>query len=416
MKIGFYLLLAIGNMWRHKLRTGLTLLGLIVGITSVLVMSGIGKGFAQIMEEDFASFLANKMTLRTGFSQDEGQVPLTLDDAQKLANQVGYTAIDVVVPQVSVWDLSIKGIDPEDQFVNSTATTADYVETVNWTMQQGRFFTHEEAERRASVVVINQALANYLQQQQGQQSPRELIINNERFSIVGIVEEENDMFGGGFPALFVPIDLLQKKLISQAVRRYNGSLVLDEIQVMATGGDSVDAAKQDIERVIRLAQNRKADEPNSFSLQSQREFLEITQNFSQGFTLVLGGIGAISLIVGGIGVMNIMLAAIAERTREVGLRKALGATNGDILFQFLTESVTICLAGGLLGVLISYGLATLLVNIFPEGEGPGGLRIVVDLASIGIAVASSTLCGLIFGMYPAIRAMRLRPIEALRYE
>lgn len=415
MKIGFYLLLAIGNMWRHKLRTGLTLLGLIVGITSVLVMTGIGKGFEQSMEENFASFLANKMTLRTGFSQDEGQVPLTLDDADKLAGQIGYAAIDSVVPQVSVWDLSIKGIDPEDQFVNSTATTADYPDTVNWTFRQGRFFTPEEVERRATVVVINQALADYLRQQ-GQESISELIINNERFSIVGIIEEENDMFGGGFPQIFVPITLLQKKLISQTVRRHNGSLVLDEIQVMATDADSVDSAKRDIERVIRLAQNRKADEPNSFSLDSQREFLEITQNFSQGFTLVLGGIGAISLIVGGIGVMNIMLAAIAERTREVGLRKALGATNGDILFQFLTESVAICLAGGLLGVVLSYGLATLLVNIFPEGDGPGGLRIVVDLASIGIAVASSTLCGLIFGMYPAIRAMRLRPIEALRYE
>lgn len=414
MKIGFYLLLAIGNMWRHKLRTGLTLLGLIVGITSVLVMSGIGKGFAQIMEEDFASLQANKMTLRTGFSQDEGQVPLTLADADKLANQIGYTAIDVVVPQVSVWDLSIKGIAPDDQYVNSTATTADYIETVDWTIRRGRFFTPEEAERRAAVVVINQALADYLRQQ-GRQSLSELIINNERFSVVGIVEEENDMFGGGFPALFVPITLLQKKLISQAVRRHNGSLVLDEIQVMATDADSVEQAKREIESVIRLAQNRKADEPNSFSLQSQQDFLEITQNFSQGFTLVLGGIGAISLIVGGIGVMNIMLAAIAERTREVGLRKALGATNGDILFQFLTESVAICLAGGLLGVLISYGLATLLVSIFPEGEGPG-LRIVVDLTSIGIAVVSSTLCGLIFGMYPAIRAMRLRPIEALRYE
>lgn len=414
MKLALYFLLAIENMWRHKLRTALTLLGLVVGIASVLVMTGIGKGFGQMMDEDFSSLLPNKLTLRQGFVQDGPQLSLTLRDAETLRSQIGNSAITSVVPKITVWDISVKGFDPEEQWLNSTATTADYVDTVNWTFQQGRFFTAEEEASQASVAVVNTSLIDYLTQP-GQEPPRELTINNQRFSIIGIIEEENNMFGGGFPSLYIPIQLLERKLTSQSVQRQNGSIVVEEIYVMALDMEHMEEAKQDVERTMRLAHNRMPDEPNSFELMAEQEFMQMAENFNQGFTMVLGGIGTISLIVGGIGVMNIMLAAIAERTREVGLRKAIGATNGDILFQFLTEAVAICLTGGALGIGLSYLIALILATLFPD-DGDFGIRVVVDFGSIMIAVLSSTLCGILFGTYPALRAMRLRPIEALRYE
>jgi len=414
MKFGLYFFMALDNMVQHKLRTLLTLLGLIVGISSVLVMTGIGRGFGESTEEQLASLLPNKITLRQGYSPDAPPVALTLREVDLLQKMIGRAAITAVAPKKQLWDLTIKGVDPNFQPAMITATTADYTQMTKLTFSQGRFFTPEEEQEGAFVAVINQSMFDLLQQS-GQTDLSVLTIDNKPFRVVGVTQSDQGPFSFGMPEVLIPISLLQRVLSSQSLTYENGALAVDEINVLAVDVERLAIAKRDVERILRLRYGLHAEEMNNFDLSVEGEILDFAQNFNQGFTLVLGGIGAVALVVGGIGIMNILLASVSERTREIGLRKAIGASNRDILFQFLFEAITICLTGGFLGVGFSYGIGSL-INTFTGGDAMIGLHVVIDLRSVFIAAASSIACGLIFGLYPALRAMRLNPIQALRYE
>ncbi|MEM7537145.1 MAG: FtsX-like permease family protein, partial [Chloroflexota bacterium] len=238
-------------------------------------------------------------------------------------------------------------------------------------------------------------------------------IGNKRFSIVGVMKDSD--FFGGFPRVVVPISLLGQSLYSQSMQWHRGMLVVDSVDVLAVDVEQVEAAKLDVERILRLGHDLNQHQKNDFFINDQRQTLETINNLNRGLTLVLGGIGSISLIVGGIGIMNIMLATVSERTREIGIRKAVGASNRDVLMQFLTEAVTVCLTGGLLGVIVSYGLSVLVGLLIPEEEF-GDIGIIIDLQSVLTASLFSIGAGILFGLYPALRAMRLDPIDALRTE
>jgi ABC-type antimicrobial peptide transport system permease subunit len=416
MKVTQYFLMAFEGMLQHKLRTLLTLLGLIVGISSVLVMTGIGRGFGQETEEQFASLLPNKITVQQGYSPDAPPAALTLRDVEVLRRLVGQGPIRAVAPQIDLYDLQLKGIDITQQPVQVIATSADYVQTIKPVFSWGRFFSDAEERSGDLVAVINTSMLSVLQSNSPQQTqPPLLTVNNLPFRIVGVLDDTGNPFTQGLLQAFIPISLLQKSLRSQSVSWQDGYMQVSQIFVVANDVAQLEPAKRAAERLLRLGRGLRADQANNFELVVEGQFLEFAQNFTRGFTLVLAGIGAISLLVGGIGIMNILLATVAERTREIGVRKAIGASDMDILSQFLIESVTICLLGGTLGVGLSYGIGRI-IDYFSTPESMIGLRVVIDLRSVAIATLSSVVCGLVFGLYPALRAMRLDPIQALRYE
>ena len=407
--------MALGNMTQHKLRTFLTLLGLIVGISSVLVMTGIGRGFAETTQEMLSAMLPNKITVQQGYTSDAPPAPLTMREVALLEKKVDRTLITALAPRAEGFSLPIKGVDPNSYYIMGTATTAAYPQMTTLTFAQGRFFTQQEEETAALVVVVNQSLFD-LWQQSGQTDLATMTIDNKPFRIVGITQNQNGFMGfGDTPQFYLPIRLLQRQLYSENIMLEQGAVVVNAIDVLAVDLAHVKQAQRDIERILRLYYGQRADQPTAVQITVDREMFSFTEDFNQNFTLVLGGIGGVALLVGGIGIMNILLASISERTREIGLRKAIGASNRDILLQFLMEAIAICLIGGLFGVGVSYGIGEL-INLLTGPENMMGLRVVIDVRSVFIAAGSSIACGLIFGLYPALRAMRLKPIQALRYE
>lgn len=415
MKFGLYFLMALGNMTQHKLRTFLTLLGLIVGISSVLVMTGIGRGFAENTQQMLAEMLPNKITIQQGYTPDAPPAPLTMREAALLEKKVDRTLITALAPRLEGFSLPIKGVDPNSYYVMGIATTAAYPQMTKLTFAQGRFFTQQEEQEAALVVVINQSLFDLLQQS-GQTNPPAMIIDNKPFRIVGVTQNQNSFMSyGDTPQFYLPIRLLQRQLYSENIMLDQGAVVVNYIDVLALDLAHVKRAQRDIERILRLYYGLRADQPTSVQIAVDRQMFGFSEDFDRNFTLVLGGIGAVALVVGGIGIMNILLASISERTREIGLRKAIGASNRDILFQFLMEAIAICLMGGLFGVGASYGIGEI-INRLTGPENMIGLRVIIDVRSVFIAAGSSIACGLIFGLYPALRAMRLKPIQALRYE
>jgi putative ABC transport system permease protein len=279
----------------------------------------------------------------------------------------------------------------------------------NLEVASGRFLTDEEIENQSQVAVLGSELAGELFEDE---NPVGLTmgINGQRFQIVGVLEETGG-FGRNTPdeQAFVPIGIAQGRLFNAP--RYRGDYTVSSINVQAANSEQVDAAEKEIEMTLRLRHNLGPDTENDFSIFNQASLLETAADITQTLTIFLGSIGAISLLVGGIGIMNIMLVSVTERTREIGLRKAIGAHDHDILLQFLVEALVLCFLGGLIGVGLAYGIAALLAQV------PGfTFSVVIESDSLALALGFSLLAGLVFGIYPAMRATQLDPIEALRSE
>jgi putative ABC transport system permease protein len=285
-------------------------------------------------------------------------------------------------------------------------TTHRLAEVFNYELAHGRFFRLDEDLSKQRVVVLGSEIPEQLEAAPSQLLGKTIALNNQPFEVIGILASEGGG-GGGFgnrgpdSSAFIPLNTAEQRVFGQEE--------VENISVRVMDGVPLERAMVDIERVLRKEHRLLPGDPNDFAIVDRRDFLETQQEAQQTFTVLLASIAGVSLIVGGIGIMNIMLVSVTERTREIGIRMALGATRGSILMQFLVESITLCLLGGLLGVGLGAGAASLMSRF-------AGWEVFVSPESVGLASAFSVGVGLFFGIWPARRAARLDPIEALRYE
>ncbi len=403
---------ALQALAANKLRSALTMLGIIIGVAAVIALVSVGRAFENVVSSQFAGLGSNLLFVFPGQPGPGGNAPrrpgfgLTMDDVAAVSDQLAVPDALRIVPEYSgAAEVSRLG---ESLRTRVTGTTIDYPDLRDFQPVLGRFFDQRDNAAAARVAVIGQTVYEELFPN-GEIPIDELIkINGVNFRIIGLMEEKG---GSGFEdqdeVILVPLASAQRRLFP--ARRSDGKVRIDFMYVQITDESRQNAAITQIELRLRETRQIALGEDNDFSVLSQAEILGAFAQITGVITLFLGTIAGISLLVGGIGIMNIMLVSVTERTREIGLRKAVGARQSDILWQFLIEAMTLALAGGIIG--FSFGAAGGIVLAEYAGFDP-----LVDLTSAVQAISVSAAVGLIFGLFPAYRASRLNPIEALRYE
>ena len=408
MKAFRYFSVAVDSIVAHKMRAVLTMLGIIIGVAAVVSTMGIGSGAAASITESIESSGTNLLTVSAGGGGGSSASTLTIADATALANSEAFPDLALVAPQYSESaTLTQSGEEGTYQVVGTTATYAD-VSSLD--LVSGAFFTAEQVEDNERVVTLGWNVASDLF---GSAEPvgQTVRINTNLFEVIGVLEEVGTVSRSGSidDLVYVPIEVAQGLLFN--ADRYRGSYTVSTISIQVASSERIDAAELQIEQVLRLRHGLGTDDDNDFTISNQADTLEMASEVAGTLSLLLGGIGAISLLVGGIGIMNIMLVSVTERTREIGLRKAVGAHNSDILFQFLVEALLLTTLGGLVGIGLSYGVA-FIASAIPAMT----FNIVIEPWTLTLAMGVSAASGLLFGLYPAMRATQLDPIEALRYE
>ncbi len=396
---------AIDALRVNKLRSLLTMLGIIIGVGAVIAMIALGNGAQQSVRDRIASLgttllQVNPSRVVQAGIQTTSLRRLTPDDAKAIAAKEDHIT-EVQPEQDGNQQIVYKRQNTSIQIVG---TTPNYLEVHKYELDRGRMFTTKENVARLRVVVLGAGVAPLIDVS----DPEELLgqdvrIAGEQFQVVGILKSKGqaNSFGNPDEIALIPFNTGQFRVF--------GNNRLNSLYVLAASEAEIPDAMTDVEAAVRRSQKLHGGEPDDFSIRNQSDFLTTLGETTQTFTMLLAGIAAVSLLVGGIGIMNIMLVSVTERTREIGIRKALGATRGSILFQFLMEAVVLCACGGLIGVAAGMGAARELHNLM-------GWRTSVDAASIALAFGFAAATGLIFGVWPAKQAAALDPIEALRFE
>jgi putative ABC transport system permease protein len=412
-------IIAIRSLFANKLRSSLTMLGLIIGVGAVITLMSLGSGLQNYITSTFEGLGTNTIYVQPSnpdapgaaeFSPAYAMPSLTLDDAEAIADIRSVVGVAPV-------NENFVGLSYSEEDLGSVVegTTAEFLEAMGYEMATGRFLSDRDVASRDNVVVLGSTTAKDLF---GDVEPvgKNIKINDKRFTVIGVMAPR----GGGFfgisfdEIIAVPITTFQSRLFTQ--RTASGEDAVQSIAVMVSSSEVMDTVKADIESVLRKRHHIDDDEENDFTMVSPEQILDVFNSVLLGLTVFLGLIAGISLLVGSIGIMNIMLVSVTERTREIGIRKAVGAKRRDILLQFLIEAALISLVGGGVGILAGLAVSS-------------GISWVIDLIDIGfsitavvspliviLAVGVSVIIGLASGIYPAMRAARLNPIDALHYE
>ena len=397
-------LMAWASLIANKMRSILTMLGIIIGVAAVIALVSIGNGVKQDIQNSISSLGSNLLMVMPGAPRTPGVRPsqgsmksLKVSDYQAISKLDGvkaaspYTANSYVsIYQSKNWTTTVSGVSSNFQDVN------------NWTMAEGRFISSKNVENRERVAVVGQTVVKNLFAGEDPVG-KEIRVKNIPFRVIGVLNSKGNgtMGNDQDDVIFIPY--------TTAMERVEGVDYLRMVYVVASDDNGIDRLQSDIENLLRVRHSIKDTNLDDFNIQNMKSIMETMEQTTGTLTLFLGAVAAISLVVGGIGIMNIMLVSVTERTREIGIRKALGATYFVIVTQFLIEAVVISLMGGLIGIALGIG-ASKLIGL------ASGMSTVISVPTIILSFAFSMAIGLVFGIYPARKAAKLNPIDALHYE
>lgn len=394
----------------HKLRSFLTILGIVIGVGAVIALMSIGRGAQADILSRIESMGANRLSISGGSQTASGGVrtasgttnTLTLEDAQAIEKSI--KGIQYVIPNSSTnAQLVVTGANANASVIG---TNMYYKEAYNLTVASGAFLTQQDYDNAEQVVVLGATVNDNLFSTANAVG-QTVRIGGKIFQVAGVLSSKGAGMGSADNAVIIPLTTSQK--LFSMNRTAQGEKIVNSIDVVLVDKDNVDTVKADITALLRERHRLASSASDDFTIRSMQEMVETMTSMTDTLTTLLGSIAAISLLVGGIGVMNIMLVSVLERTREIGIRKALGAVERDIWSQFLYEATFLCLVGGVIGVIIGWGVAFVINRL-------GIMSTQVSPDIIILAVSVSLAIGVFFGFYPAWNASRLNPIEALRSE
>lgn len=406
--------MALVALVANKLRALLTMLGIIIGVAAVITLVSVGRGVEGVVLSEFQGLGNNLLFVFPGQMGPGQQGPLrsggsglTDKDVVALADPLRVPDVLRVVPIYERPAIVVNG--RYDARTTITGTATDYVDIRQFYPVVGNFFQEQDIQQMARVAVLGQTVYEKLFPDGGSPIGQTIRINNVNFRVIGLMEEKG---GSGFndqdDVIFVPLSTAQRRLFP--ARRPDGQLRVDFILAELVDETRQDAAITEMTLALREQHNITFEDEDDFTVLSQEELIGALSQITGVLTIFLGVIAGISLLVGGIGIMNIMLVSVTERTREIGLRKAVGAKQRDILWQFLIEAMVMALVGGVIGLLLGAGGSLLISNLSDN------LQPTLAWDSVVLAIVFSAAVGLFFGIFPASRAARLNPIDALRYE
>lgn len=397
-------LMAWASLIANKMRSILTMLGIIIGVAAVIALVSIGNGVKQDIQNSISSLGSNLLMVMPGAPRTPGVRPsagsmksLKVSDYEAISRLDGVKAASpmtngsyVVIYQNKNWTTSVSGV------------SYNYLDVNNWSMKSGRFLSEKNVQNRERVAVVGKTVVKNLF---GDEDPvgAEIRVKNIPFRIIGVLNSKGSGAMGNDQDDMVIIPY------TTAMERVEGVDYLRMIYVVGKDENGIDRLQSDIENLLRVRHGIKDTNLDDFNIQNMNSIMETMEETTGTLTLFLGAVAAISLVVGGIGIMNIMLVSVTERTREIGVRKALGATYSVIVTQFLIEAVVISLMGGIIGIILGIGSSKLIGLA-------SGMSTVISIPTIVMSFAFSMAIGLIFGIYPARKAAKLNPIDALHYE
>jgi putative ABC transport system permease protein len=406
MLIGEIISVALGALRANKLRSLLTMLGIVIGVAAVIAMIALGNGAQKAVKDRISALGTTLLTVQPGQAFGMGgvrsgeQQKMTMDDAKAIEERGEH--IIAVQPEMQR-QLQIQ-YNNRNANTSIVGTTANYLEVRKFELEAGKMFTPGHDASRARVAVVGPAVATLL----GFDNPIALVgeqvrIRGIQFDVIGVLKSKGQ--GGGFgnpdEQVLIPINTARFRAM--------GTDRLRSINVLASSEDDIPLAMAEIQKTLRREHRLRPGREDDFNIRNQSDFLNTLGETTAVFGLLLAGIATVSLVVGGIGIMNIMLVSVTERTREIGVRKALGATKLNILSQFLIEAIVLCILGGIVGIMVGSGTAYLLSRSFAWNTQ-------ISSSAVISAFLFSAAVGVVFGVWPARRAAALDPIQALRYE
>lgn len=419
MQFSENLLIALRSLAINKMRSILTMLGIIIGVGAVIALISVGQGFESFINQQFSNLGSNLLFVVPGqldggghsrSSRAKAPKPLTMDDTEALRDVFRVPDVAAIAPVYSRSGLVVFG--KKDNFATVDGITPEYETVRNFAVDEGEFISAGDVSGKSRVAIIGSRVADKLFPDEDLITilGRTIKINDVPFKVKGVLKEKGSSGGPGGDednVVLIPISTAQTRLFSAPAVK--GSYIVSVIYAQVIDEESMDTAADQMTTVLRERHRINFKDDDDFTVINQADLIAVFGEITAIFTIVLGSIAGISLVVGGIGIMNIMLVSVTERTREIGLRKAIGAKRSDILSQFLIEAIVISVIGGAIGILLGIIGSLIIGNV-------ADMNTVVTPGAVLLATGFSLAVGIFFGIYPATRAARLSPIDALRYE